>query len=263
MPTLCFNTFNDSAWHGIPARLPEQARAAAAAGFRMIGPDVFSVEQHGDPAGFAAELETLGLECFETAALTIDGSSLEAQLGPVERTAGALRPAWLLTNVDVAADVAVEELGRLAERLAPLDVRIALEYLPFTRMRCIADTVELIERARLGERAGVLVDTWHFFFGPDQWRDLEALPLEQIAYVQFDDHPGRPRADLTAATVNDRVFPGEGIFDIPRFAATLRAKGFDGVLSVEVLHAGWRGGDLGAFAQRCYTSSARAWPGAS
>ena len=44
MAELCFNTFNLSAWHGVEPRLIEQIDAAADAGFRLFGPDVFSLD---------------------------------------------------------------------------------------------------------------------------------------------------------------------------------------------------------------------------
>ena len=39
----------------------------------------------------------------------------------------------------------------------------------------------------------------------------------------------------------------------------MRAKGFDGVVSVEILNDDWRQRDVGEFARRAYTSSARYW----
>ncbi len=263
MAELCFNTMNHSAWFGIRSDLEAQARAAAAAGFRWFGPDVFSIEQHGDPERLAAHIEAAGLRCFEVAALTIDASPLDAQLDALERAVRALRPSWVLTNVDVPPDVAAEPLRRAADRLGEAGARLAIEFLPFTAARSIGDALEAIDRAGLGDRAGMLLDTWHFFNGPDDWRDLEELPLERIAYLQLDDHVMPAAEPLHESTVHDRVMPGEGSFDLPRVAATLRDKGFDGMISVEILSRSWREGDLDAFARACHESSARFWPGAS
>jgi len=38
-------------------------------------------------------------------------------------------------------------------------------------------------------RAGVLIDSWHFFRGDSTWEQLACIPLERIAYIQFDDAP--------------------------------------------------------------------------
>ena len=56
-----------------------------------------------------------------------------------------------------------------------------------------------------------------------------------------------------------RTFPGEGTFDLDKFCATMRAKGFDGAVSVEILDAEWRARDPFEFARRAYTTSARYW----
>jgi sugar phosphate isomerase/epimerase len=37
--------------------------------------------------------------------------------------------------------------------------------------------------------------------------------------------------------MNQRRIPGEGTFDLPRLAALLRARGFDGAIVLEVLNA--------------------------
>ena len=73
-----------------------------------------------------------------------------------------------------------------------------------------------LERADVD--AGVLVDTWHFFHGPDGWDELEALPLARLAYVQFDDHPALESPDLREECLHRRVFPGEGLFEDLRLA---------------------------------------------
>jgi sugar phosphate isomerase/epimerase len=144
---------------------------------------------------------------------------------------------------------------------SPLDPRprLAVEFLPFRRVGSIGAARELVERADVG--AGVLVDTWHFFHGPDGWDELEALPLARLAYVQFDDHPPLESPDLREECLHRRVFPGEGVFDLGRFCGSLRARGWDGLVSVEVLSSAWRGGDLEAFARRAYESSAPYWCG--
>jgi sugar phosphate isomerase/epimerase len=107
--------------------------------------------------------------------------------------------------------------------------------------------------------AGVLVDTWHFFLGPNTWEDLDRLPRERVAYLQFDDHPALASDDLHEETLQRRVFPGEGRFDLTRFCREFRARGFDGLVSVEVLNQEWRGRDPATFARRAHETSARYW----
>ncbi len=47
-----------------------------------------------------------------------------------------------------------------------------------------------------------------------------------------------------AETIGRRAFPGEGEFDLDGYCTRMRAKGFDGVVSVEILNDEWRQGDI-------------------
>jgi sugar phosphate isomerase/epimerase len=90
---------------------------------------------------------------------------------------------------------------------------------------------------------------------------LDDLALEHVAYVQFDDALPALGDDLVAETLHRRTFPGEGEFDLDGYCERLRAKGFDGVVSVEVLNADWRGLDrLDEFARRAHATTRCFWP---
>ena len=60
-------------------------------------------------------------------------------------------------------------------------------------------------------------------------------------------------------TQDRRVLPGDGEFDLSRFAATLLDRGWDGTVSVEVLCADLRGTPEPEFAAMAYRSTARYW----
>lgn len=229
-----------------------------------MGLDVFSLERHARDGGrvedVAGWIEDAGLRCAEIASLVIgpEPAEVDAQLALLEPLVRALRPDWVLTNADVDPDAGSGALlRRCAERLGTHGARLAVEFLPFMRVGSIGAARELARRADAG--AGVLVDTWHFFHGPDGWDELDALPVAELAYVQFDDHPALESVDLREECLHRRVFPGEGLFDLERFCAALRARGWDGLVSVEVLSRAWRGGDLEAFAHRAFESTAPYW----
>jgi sugar phosphate isomerase/epimerase len=263
---LCFNTFNHSAWHGIDPDLPGQITAAAAAGFPLIGLDVFSVDAWLAGGGTLAELAGLvdaaGLRCYEITSLNVaDRASTTAAAEHVAELAAVLRPEWVLTNLAVPLDAeACATFDAVCGILGPAGCRPAVEYLPFTPACSIATARVLTDHVGW-DRAKLLLDTWHHFRGPDTWAELEAVPLDLVAYVQFDDARPMVGDDLVEETVNRRAFPGEGEFDLDRYCTTMRAKGFDGVVSVEVLIAEWRtAGDLGEFVRRAHDTSARFWP---
>lgn len=266
MTKLCFNLFNESAWFGPMPDLDRQIRAAAAAGFDSVGLDSFSlarlVETGGRVEAIAERIESLGLRCPEIAALLIgdDPAETEAQLAPLERAVRVLRPDWILVNSHLQPSAQTAgEFRRAADRLGALGTGLAVEFLAISPgVRSIAGALDLIDRSGAAN-AGVLVDTWHFFLGPDDWDDLAKLPLERLAYVQFDDHPAITTDDLREETIHRRVFPGEGLFELDRFSRSLRSRGFDGLVSVEILSKAWRGGDAEAFVRRAYQSTAPYW----
>jgi sugar phosphate isomerase/epimerase len=265
MAALCFNTFNRSAWFGLDPDLPGQVEAAAAAGVELFGPDVFSLERHRAQGGSVEQLRELvaarGIRTYELAALMVgdDADDAISQAERLAELAAVLGAEWILTNVVAPVDAGVEAtLERCSSIVAAAGARLAIEYLPWTPVASAASACRLADR--LGpERARVLLDVWHHFRGPDGWEELEAVPLDAIAYVQFSDALPIESDDLVSETLHRRVFPGDGEFDLDRYCSQLRAKGFDGVVSVEVLSRALRDIDRAEFARRAFESSSRYW----
>jgi sugar phosphate isomerase/epimerase len=83
-------------------------------------------------------------------------------------------------------------------------------------------------------RAGVVIDTWHFTNGPSTFEDLEVMPLDRLAYVQFCDAPPWIGDDWMFETGDRRVMPGEGTFELQRFASVLLDRGWAGLVTLEV-----------------------------
>jgi hypothetical protein len=247
--------------------LPGQIDAAGRAGFRLIGPDGFTIARWcaagGSVEQLADRIDAAGMRTFELPALLVgeDTARTRAQADEMAAIARVLRPTFVQLNVESKVDDAVlDELRRLGDLFGQLGVGLAVEYLPWLpEVRNLQSTRELLQRARI-DGAGIIVDTWHFFFSDDTWDDLSDLPLDEIAYVQFDDHPALESDDLVAETLGRRVMPGEGQFELERFCGLLRNKGFDGTVSCEVLSDETRRLDLDEFARRVYSSSQRFWP---
>jgi sugar phosphate isomerase/epimerase len=59
--------------------------------------------------------------------------------------------------------------------------------------------------------------------------------------------------------VGRRVLPGEGVFELERFCDVMRAKGFEGVVSCEILSDASRRMELAPFAAAVYESCSRYW----
>ena len=267
MVDLCFNTFNRSSYLIDEPDLPMQIAAAAAAGFTWFGPDTFSIsswEASGRSLGeLRAIIDQHGLGVWEIAALNL-GPREEtlAQASTIARQAAALGPRWILTNVGAPID---SRLCALFDEVCTVlategaGVRPAVEYLPFTPACSIATTMPLIDHVGT-DRARILYDVWHHVRGPDTDADLDAARPDTVAYVQFSDGLPMLGDDLVSETLERRTFPGEGEFDLAGYCGRLRAKGFDGVVSVEILNAEWRQRDPYDFARRAFDTTRRYWP---
>lgn len=268
MIELCFNCMNRSAYFlgDEDPDLPGQVVAASEAGFRLIGPDAFSLrdlDRRGSSVeALARQIEAAGLRCFELPTWTVSEDAAQTRRDAEELLAMAriLRPEFVQLNVVSPVDASmIDEMRRAAAAFASSGTKLAVEYLPWLpEIRSLEATRAMMRRLDV-EGAGIILDTWHFFFSEDTWEELAALPLEEIAYVQFDDHPVVEGDDLVAETVGRRVMPGEGVFELDRFCEEVRAKGFDGVVSCEILSEETRHMDLGEFARRVHSSCARFW----
>jgi sugar phosphate isomerase/epimerase len=265
MATLCFNGFNRSGWFGVDPELEAQIAGAARAGFTLFGPDVYSIAPQAEAGPTAAEAAGLlaqhGMRCYEIAALMVGSDAADAQLQAtaIAELAAVLHPEWILTNVvEPPDDDLVGSLVRSADVIGETGARLAIEYLPWTPVAGARAALDVAARAG-HDRVKVLLDSWHHFRGPDTWADLEAVPLEEIAYLQFDDALPMVADDVLAETLARRVFPGEGEFDLDGWCERIRAKGFDGVVSVEVLNDELRDLDPAEFAQRAFDAASRYW----
>src|SRR6202011_1565041 len=88
--------------------------------------------------------------------------------------------------------------------------------------------------ASAGEpNVGVVLDVFHYYTGPSKFEDLGLLTPANLAFVQLSDLAGVPRELATDA---DRVLPGDGDFQLVPILQKLRAIGYDGWVSLELMN---------------------------
>jgi sugar phosphate isomerase/epimerase len=246
MVEFCFEGVNWSPFVGFEKPdLAAMTKAAAAAGYTWITLDkasiAYYVQHDGTLATLKAEIDRHGLEMLGLQDLTIndDVAAVEADTRKLVETGAALGARYLQAGITAPIDdkvVAATRAAHLICRNAGMD--IAMEFLPFLPLASIGQTLEVLDAAGMTGR-NIVVDTWHFFNGPDGrsadggWAALAGIPVDRIAFVQFNDHGPLESDDLLAETIDRRVMPGEGNFDLKRFVACLRASGFDGVVGTE------------------------------
>jgi sugar phosphate isomerase/epimerase len=230
--------------------------AAGDAGFSAVG-----IAGRRADAACAAALAAAGLRCHELLALVL-GADEEATLSRARQlaeAAAAVSAQWVLTTFAAPLTPQTRPLiERCAAMFAEAGSGMAVEFSPLGPVTSISAALDVVEAAG-AERAGVMIDTWHFFRGDSTWEHLERVPLDRIAYVQFSDAPPAVSANGMHETMNRRVMPGDGTFELGRFASTLLERGWAGVVSVEVLSAELRELGVPEFARRAYQSTARYW----
>lgn len=252
MVEFCFETVNWSPYLGFAdPDLPGMVNAAAAAGYRWISFDLPSLSYYsahrGTLEGLRALMEAQGVGMLAIHSLAI--SDDQGRTDTLTREAVAighiLGARYLHAGVVVAPDPNVAQITAQAEKIChAAGMEIAIEFLPFLPLASIRQTRDLLDAAGLSGRNFVL-DTWHFFNGPDDphsdgWAALESIPPSRIAYVQFNDHGPLMSDDLLFETTQNRLMPGAGHFDLMQFARRLRARGFDGIVGPELLSSAVR-----------------------
>src|SRR5262245_39253975 len=128
---------------------------------------------------------------------------------------------------------AVASLREAAQWAAGAGVRLALE---FRGQECLCSNLPtaLALVAECGEsHVGVNLDVFHYYTGPGKFEDLALLTPDMVAHVQVCDLSGVPRE---LATDSHRILPGDGDFQLDAFIAQLRALGYDGWVSLELMN---------------------------
>jgi 2-keto-myo-inositol isomerase len=124
-------------------------------------------------------------------------------------------------------------LARAAQWAAGFGVTLALEFQAGAGFCTNLETALALVRACGQPNLGVCLDVFHYYKGPSKAEDLERLTPSDLALVQVCDVAGVPRELATDA---DRVLPGDGDFLLEPLLGRLRALGYDGWVSLELLN---------------------------
>ena len=228
---------------------------ASTAGFTAVGVNAERVNAAAVDAYAAA-----GVRCHELLALVVsdDESATIASAELLADRAQTIGAEWVLTVF--TAEVPPQRIQRCASLFDGVGAGMAVEYTPLGAIPSISDGMEVVRAARRGGRAGLMIDSWHFHFSDNTWDDLAAVPLEDIAYLQFTDAlEPEYQERMIRESLHRRALPGEGVLELDRFAATLLEKGYDGIVSVEVLSAGLRELPIDVLVDRLYATTALYW----
>ena len=243
--------------------LPEQLAAARDAGYALVGLDMGNVQRHLQAGhgldALREELERSNLHCLELANLTFsdDRETTLREAGSYLETARALDATFIQCSVFGDLNNAAVTARAVERKLAGSGIGLAIEFLPFSPLDSIETTRRFIRDAGLRDTK-IVLDTWHLFFGPAP-AQLESLPVREIAYVQFNDHALWQTADPLFETVNHRLLPGQGHFDLDWFCSILKKNGYRGPVGTEVLSSKLRTWTPRRFAEAEYQATRVFW----
>src|SRR5213078_1181203 len=135
------------------------------------------------------------------------------------------------TETDLARSLV--SLTEAAQWAAGFGVRLALEFRGADSFcNCLDTALTLIEQC--GEpNLGVCLDAFQYYKGPSKPEDLDRLTTANLMHVQVCDVAGVPRELMTDS---DRVMPGDGDFHLEPIMAKLRAIGYAGAVSLELMN---------------------------
>lgn len=132
-----------------------------------------------------------------------------------------------------ALERAVVSLRQAAQWADGFGVRLGLEFRGRSTFCSSLDTAVALV-AQCGEpNVGVNLDVFHYYTGPSKFDDLNVLTPANLAFVQVCDVAAVPRE---LAADSDRILPGDGDFQLAPILERLRATGYDGYVSVELMN---------------------------
>lgn len=115
-----------------------------------------------------------------------------------------------------------DRFAALCQRAAPAGIRVCIEFMRFTRVRTLADALDIVARADQ-PNAGILVDLLHVVRSGTTLEEIAAADPELFPYAQWCDGPAEPRGwdrmDVIMDAMDDRSGPGEGALPVNEFEA--------------------------------------------
>jgi sugar phosphate isomerase/epimerase len=133
----------------------------------------------------------------------------------------------------------VERLGKLADAIAPGNVKLALNFLAAPSDRADggfefihqAEPTLLLLNSISKDNVGLLLDAWSWVVGAGEFDKLRTLRGDQIISVRLADIP--TGVEISSITSEQRVLPGEGgTIDSAALLALLDEIGFDGPVAL-------------------------------
>ena len=131
-------------------------------------------------------------------------------------------------------DEMIEAFAAVCDRAARSGTRVHLEFTPFSGIPDLETAWQIVTAADR-PNGGLAFDTWHYLRGKRDDALLEQIPGDRIFVVQINDAAAEPVGSLLNDTLNHRLMPGEGDFDLAGVLPIVARKDGVGPPGIEVL----------------------------
>jgi sugar phosphate isomerase/epimerase len=231
-----------------PTPLLEKIEIAAAAGYQAIEPWNDEITAYLEQGGSFGELKSAlagsGLKVVSMIALhgwiTAEGALHQRALDECRRRmaqAAELDSPYIVASPPqevVDLNHASHRFAELLEMGARVGVLPSMEFLGFVNGVKNVASAWAIASGSGHPRATIVADIFHMMRGGGSIDDLLTLKGNNLACFHINDLPSEP--DPLDQKDEDRVMVGDGIADLPRVIANLRAVGYRGPLSLELFN---------------------------
>ena len=151
------------------------------------------------------------------------------------------RDAILLENISTIADIGKSH-----------GIKFQIEVVAFTAFNSLQHALRLIKQSGK-ENLGVVVDFWHLHAGGDTTpAEVARMDQDLIYGVHFCDGRAAKPGEAWDEWVQRNYAPGEGEVDISAWVEAVKATGYDGVWSPELLSPRNWEQDLWDISRHCY-----------
>jgi 2-keto-myo-inositol isomerase len=124
-------------------------------------------------------------------------------------------------------------LQEAAAEAGKLGLRVALEFQGRSAFGNNLQTAAALVHETGSPHLGICFDVFHFYMGPSKLEDLAYLTPSNLFHVQLSDLADVPRE---FAVDSDRILPGDGDFQLQPILDHLRAIGYEGSVSIELMN---------------------------
>ena len=130
-----------------------------------------------------------------------------------------------------------ENVGKIGKIGAKHDVRFQMEPVAWSPIHSLSKCLKMIEVANV-DNVGMVVDFWHLWSGGEtRPEEVAKLNKDMIYNIHFCDGKKQPRDTKWDETILRGYYPGDGDIPVKDWVDAVKATGYDGFWSCELVSA--------------------------